>query len=123
VLLSGVASAAKRLLPLRSPMQAFAAGLLWAFMPCGLLYGALALAMSASSPLLGAATMAAFGLGTLPVMLAVGLLARRVVGAFARGWVRRGAGAVILACGLWSTAGLAGQVGLGAHAHTCCPHR
>ncbi|MDF2697997.1 MAG: Heavy-metal-associated domain protein, partial [Labilithrix sp.] len=43
-----VAPAAKRLLPLRTPMQAFAAGLLWAFMPCGLLYGAMALAMSAS---------------------------------------------------------------------------
>ncbi len=117
-----VAPFARRLLPLRTPWHALAAGGLWALMPCGLLYGALALAMSAESPALGAMTMAAFGLGTLPVMLAVGLLAGRVVQAFARRWVRRSAGALVLAFGLWSTAGLAGQVGLtGGHAHACCP--
>lgn len=119
-----VAPLARRLLPLRTPWHALAAGGLWALMPCGLLYGALALAASAESPSLGATTMAAFGLGTLPVMLAVGLLARRVVQAFARSWVRRSAGALVLAFGLWSTAGLAGQVGLtGGHAHACCPRR
>jgi len=117
-----VAPLARRLLPLRTPWHALAAGGLWAFMPCGLLYGALALAASAGAPALGAMTMAAFGLGTLPVMLAVGLVAGRVVGAFARTWVRRSAGAVVLAFGLWSTAGLASQVGLtGASTHACCP--
>jgi sulfite exporter TauE/SafE len=118
-----VAPLARSLLPLRSSWHALGAGSLWALMPCGLLYGALALAASAESATLGAATMAAFGLGTLPVMLAVGLLARRIAGAFARQWVRRAAGAVILAFGLWSTAGLAGQVGLTAGAHACCPRR
>ncbi len=110
----------KQLLPLRTPMQAFAAGLLWAFMPCGLLYGAIALAMSASSPLLGAATMvAAVGLGTLPVMLAVGLLTRRVVGAFARGWVRRSAGAVISPVA--SSRRRASPVRWGSEAHAASP--
>ena len=119
-----VSPLARRLLPLRTPWHALAAGSLWALMPCGLLYGALALAASAESPALGAMTMAAFGLGTLPVMLAVGLVARRVVQAFARTWVRRSAGALVLAFGLWSTAGLAGQVGLtGGHTHACCPRR
>ncbi|HVH47936.1 MAG TPA: sulfite exporter TauE/SafE family protein [Labilithrix sp.] len=118
-----VAPLARRLLPLRSPWQALAAGGLWAFMPCGLLYGALALAASAESPALGAATMAAFAFGTVPVMLAVGAVAHRVVRAFARVWIRRAAGAVILVFGLWSTAGLANQVGMGAVArpHACCP--
>ena len=119
-----VAPLARRLLPLRTPWHALAAGGLWALMPCGLLYGALALAASAESPALGATTMAAFGLGTLPVMLAVGFVAGRVAQAFARTWVRRCAGALVLAFGVWSTAGLAGQLGLpGAHAHACCPRR
>lgn len=121
-----VAPLARRLLPLRTPWHALLAGGLWGLMPCGLLYGALALAASAESPSLGALTMAAFAIGTLPVMLAVGLLARGVVVAFARTWVRRSAGVLMLAFGLWSTAGLADQVGLTgprAHAHACCPPR
>ena len=74
-----VAPLARRLLPLRSPWHALAAGGLWALMPCGLLYGALALAASAESAAMGAATMGAFALGTVPVMLTVGVLAHRVV--------------------------------------------
>lgn len=120
-----VAPLARRLLPLRSPWHALAAGGLWAWMPCGLLYGALALAASAGSPLASAATMAAFGLGTLPVMLTVGMLAGRIAGALSRPPIRRATGAVMLAFGLWSTAGTLGQVGLthGTSPHACCPRR
>lgn len=50
----------------------FLAGLLTGLLPCGLLYGMLALAASARDPLLGWATMATFGLGTAPVMLLTG---------------------------------------------------
>ena len=39
-------------------------GLLWAFMPCGLLYSALMVAALTSSPLDGAMTMALFALGS-----------------------------------------------------------
>lgn len=118
-----VAPLARALLPLRTPWHALAAGGLWALMPCGLLYGALALAVGADSPVEGAAMMAAFGVGTLPVMLSLGVLAGRVVQAFARTWVRRLAGGVVLAFGLWSTVGLASQARLGPSAHACCPHR
>jgi sulfite exporter TauE/SafE len=118
-----VSPMAKRLFPLRSPWHAALAGTLWALMPCGLLYGALALAASSSSTTEGALTMAAFGLGTAPVMLTVGMLARQVSKALARAWVRRAAGAVVLAFGLWSTAALAGQLGVGPRGpgHACCP--
>jgi sulfite exporter TauE/SafE len=118
-----VSPLAKRLFPLRSPLHAAIAGSLWALMPCGLLYGALALAASSFSPTEGALTMAAFGLGTAPVMLTVGLLARHVSNALARAWVRRVAGAVVLAFGLWSTGALAGQLGVGPRgtSHACCP--
>lgn len=127
---------AKRFLPLRTPWHALLLGGLWGLMPCGLLYGALALAASAESPTLGAATMAAFGVATLPVMLTMGAIAQGVSRWLARAWVRRVAGGVVLAFGLWSSAGLAAQVGIGEafglappphgghHArHDCCPTR
>lgn len=115
---------AARLLPLRSIPAAVAVGALWALMPCGLLYGALALAATAGSPLAGAVTMAAFAVGTLPTMLVVTTLARGVAKALNRPAVRRTAGAVVLALGLWNTAGVARQVGLAsAPTHACCPRR
>jgi sulfite exporter TauE/SafE len=123
-----IAPFTQRFLPLRSPWQAFAFGGLWGLMPCGLLYGALALATSAESTAIGAATMAAFGLGTLPVMLAMSAVAQSVVRFLARKWVRRVAGAVVLAFGLWSTAGVAAQAGVASafgltRSHACCPTR
>lgn len=48
----------------------FAVGLLNGLIPCGLVYMALATAVAAASPLRSAALMAAFGLGTLPLMWA-----------------------------------------------------
>jgi sulfite exporter TauE/SafE len=56
----------------------FAAGLLWGWLPCGLVYGALAAAALAGSPARGAAAMLAFGLGTLPNLLAIGIAAARM---------------------------------------------
>ena len=117
-----IAPLARRFVPLRSAAQALVAGALWAFMPCGLLYGAVALAASAGSATAGALTMLAFGLGTVPAMIGVALFARRVTGTFARPWVRRAAGAVVLAFGLWSATGLAREA-LGTAPHACCHPR
>ncbi len=50
----------------------FLAGVFTGFLPCGLVYGFLALACSTASFPVGAATMAAFGLGTVPLMVLVG---------------------------------------------------
>ncbi len=43
------------------------------FLPCGFLYAALAAAASSARPALGAASMIAFGLGTTPALMAVGI--------------------------------------------------
>jgi sulfite exporter TauE/SafE len=51
----------------------FLAGLFTGFLPCGLLYGMLALAMSTHSVLWGGLTMAVFGLGTAPGMILTGV--------------------------------------------------
>jgi hypothetical protein len=56
------------------PGRGFALGLALGFLPCGFLYGALAAASASGDPLIGAAAMAAFAIGTAPSLFAVALL-------------------------------------------------
>lgn len=91
---------AARLLPARSLPQSIAAGMLWGWIPCGLVYGALAIAVLAGSPERGALVMLAFGLGSLPNLLAAGLAAARLRGFAARRGVRVAAGGVVLGFGV-----------------------
>jgi uncharacterized protein len=56
----------------------FALGLALGFLPCGLIYAALMKAMATGSPLGGAASMLAFGVGTTGALLAVGLFSSRL---------------------------------------------
>jgi len=65
---------AQKLLPVRSPLQAFFFGLLWGWLPCGLVYSTLILATSAGDALHGAVFMLAFGLGTLPAVMTAGII-------------------------------------------------
>lgn len=53
--------------------SAFVAGVFTGFMPCGLVYANLGLAGGSASMLWGMLTMAAFGLGTVPLMLVAGM--------------------------------------------------
>lgn len=68
----------------RPSVRACAIGLLTTLLPCGWLYAFVATAAGTGSPLLGAATMAAFWLGTLPAMVSVGAGAQRLLGPLAR---------------------------------------
>ena len=90
----------RRWLPVRRPAQALAVGLVWAWVPCGLVYSVLITAVTTGSPGNGALLMLAFGAGTLPNLLGIGLLA----GAAARlmehrGW-QRVAGLVVIGFGV-----------------------
>ena len=60
----------QKVFPLTTFPRAFTAGLLWGFLPCGLVYGALLIAVVAHDPLSGAALMFVFGLGTIPMLVA-----------------------------------------------------
>lgn len=57
-------------------MGAGLAGLFTGLLPCGLLYGMVALAASSHSPLWGALTMAVFALGNAPALILAGLSGR-----------------------------------------------
>jgi uncharacterized protein len=78
---------------------AFASGLMWGFLPCGMVYGALFYAMLSGSAPRGAAVMAGFGLGTLPSVTAVafGVSSFRRLAGFRSARVGVGLGIVTLA--------------------------
>ncbi len=67
----------RRFLPVRGIAQALPLGLLWGWLPCGLVYSALTTALASGSATKGALLMLAFGLGTLPNLLLAGLLLAR----------------------------------------------
>ena len=90
----------RRLLPVRSPAQALVLGLVWGWLPCGLVYSVLIWAMAAGSVGHGALLMLSFGLGTLPALLAMGLFAAALSGFLRRPGVRRTAGALVALFGL-----------------------
>jgi len=62
----------QRFLPADTPVRTLGLGLIWGWLPCGLVYSVLALAFLSASPLQGAVIMVGFGLGTLPMLLAMG---------------------------------------------------
>jgi sulfite exporter TauE/SafE len=92
--------------PKRRPMLAFGLGLAWVGWPCGLLYAALAVATLASSPASGALVMGAFALtsatGLLALPLWLGRLALAERGEKVAALAIRGAGALLVAAGVWT---------------------
>jgi hypothetical protein len=79
----------------RSVASRFGLGVLWGFTPCGLVYGVLPVAMLSGSAADGALVMLLFGLGTLPNLLAAGLLLGRGRRVLERPAVRYAAGGAI----------------------------
>lgn len=86
----------------RGMSGAFLAGALTAFLPCGLLYGMLALAGSRDSLLESVAVMSLFGAGTIPAMLLAGL-GFNLVASRIRGRVFQVAAWLLLITGAMST--------------------
>jgi sulfite exporter TauE/SafE len=69
--------------PITSPLRALLLGMLWGWLPCGLVYSVLVTALASGHPQSGALIMLAFGLGTLPNLLVIGLFWERC-----RRWVQ-----------------------------------
>lgn len=63
----------RKLVPVTTMPRALLYGLIWGWLPCGMVYFVLVWALTSGSASQGALTMAAFGLGTLPSLLAAGL--------------------------------------------------
>jgi sulfite exporter TauE/SafE len=88
----------RRLLPVNSLPRALAFGMVWGWMPCGMVYTVLFVAALQVDAIGAAATMTAFGMGTAPAMLAASFGAQRLLGFTARPAGRRVAGSVLVAC-------------------------
>ncbi|SDG83555.1 hypothetical protein SAMN05216588_101126 [Pseudomonas flavescens] len=96
---------ARRLMPITSPSRALLFGGLWGWLPCGLVYSTLLWAASQGDALHSAALMLAFGIGTLPVLLATGLAAERMGSLLRQRGVRMAGGLLVMLFGLWTLPG------------------
>jgi len=98
----------RRLLPAVTIKQKLAVGFLWGWLPCGLVYSSLALAMTTGSTVGGMYAMLAFGLGTLPALLLVGVMSAQLKAFTQKRMVRIIAGSTVLlfgAYGCWFALG------------------
>ncbi|MDD3529292.1 MAG: sulfite exporter TauE/SafE family protein [Gallionellaceae bacterium] len=96
-----------RLLPIRDFKGALAAGLVWGWLPCGLVYSVLVTALASGNAASGALLMLAFGLGTLPNLLAMGWAAERLRALAANRAVKLVAGLAVAGFGVWGLVALA----------------
>lgn len=94
----------RRWLPPRRWQQALPLGLVWGWLPCGLVYSVLIWTLSAGGMLQGAALMLAFGLGTLPNLLLMGAAATWLGRYLRTPAVRWLAGGLVMAFGLFTLA-------------------
>ncbi len=94
----------RRLLPADSSGKRIALGMVWGWMPCGLSTTLLAAAWLQADARNGALTMAAFGLGTLPLMLPLTWSGARIGQRLQRSGWRMAIGGLVLAMGLLTLA-------------------
>jgi sulfite exporter TauE/SafE len=92
----------RRLLPVDTVGKAIGLGALWGWLPCGMVYGVLLTAVASAGALEGGVVMLAFGLGTLPNVLAIGALTARTHNLTTRPWLRFGVAAAVAGFGVFA---------------------
>jgi uncharacterized protein len=90
----------KRYIPVQNFKQAFLLGSLWGWLPCGLVYSVLIAAIATGNALNGGLLMLAFGLGTLPTLLTIGMTAVKLKSLLQNIWMRRASGLLVISFGL-----------------------
>lgn len=91
-----------RLMPVKNSGSAVLLGALWGWLPCGLVYTALAFALSQASMAGAAGVMLMFGLGTLPAVLASGVFAERIKAVMQKKGLRTAMAILIMVFGIWT---------------------
>lgn len=91
----------RRLMPVVSIPKAVLMGSIWGWLPCGLVYSMLSWSLAIGEPLKGALLMGAFGLGTLPALLATGFAARQLATLMRHRATRWMAALIIIGFALW----------------------
>lgn len=90
-----------RLLPIQSIWGCLGVGVLWGWLPCGLVYSASLYALGSGHAVNGGLYMLAFALGTLPNLLAMGWFAAQLKVFLQQKKIRLIAGLFIVAWALW----------------------
>ena len=90
----------QKLLPVRTLKQAFLLGTVWGWLPCGLVYAALAVAATVGEPVKASMVMLAFGVGTLPAVMGAGLFTGLLASMARAKHLRQIAGILIIAMAL-----------------------
>ncbi len=92
----------KKALPVKNLKGALLLGLIWGWLPCGLVYSTLIWSSMAGEPIFSALLMTAFGLGTLPAILTTGLLAEQASSIIQNVGFRTLSGLLLIAYGIWT---------------------
>ncbi len=87
-------------LPIESPNKAIFAGMIWGWLPCGLVYSTLTWSVASGSALSGAGIMFCFGLGTFPALLSTGLAAKKIATWIQKKSVRMFSGILVILFGI-----------------------
>ena len=90
----------QKLLPVKKRSQAFYLGMIWGWLPCGLVYAALAVAATVGEPIKASMVMLAFGAGTLPAVMGAGLFTGFLASMARIKYLRQFAGVSIIAMAL-----------------------
>ena len=69
----------RKLVPVETLPQALIFGMIWGWLPCGLVYAALTLAATAGNEYRSTLTMLSFGVGTLPTVIGIGIMTSLMV--------------------------------------------
>ncbi|MCL2914916.1 sulfite exporter TauE/SafE family protein [Shewanella corallii] len=102
---------AQKFVPVKSPLHAVLAGMLWGWLPCGLVYSMLTWAVASADPLQGGLIMAAFGLGTLPALIGAGVATKNLALWLQHKAVRIISGLALIGMGIQTIAVGLGQLG------------
>lgn len=92
----------QKLLPVKSPVHALGLGIIWGWLPCGLVYAMLTLALATQNAIQGGLLMLAFGLGTLPTLIAMGTFTSKLAQWVKLPLIRQLAGSIIILFGVYS---------------------
>jgi sulfite exporter TauE/SafE len=90
----------RRFIPVKSFSQALPLGFLWGWLPCALVYTVLIWTLTSASATEGGLMMLAFGLGTLPNLLAMGYLATTLTKWTHNPLVKKIAGGLVILFGI-----------------------
>ena len=91
----------RKLLPVKSPLQALLYGMIWGWLPCGLVYSALFIALAHGNFFAGGVFMFMFGLGTLPAVVGTGIFADQLLRWARNPQIRMYAGIILILLALW----------------------